>query len=237
MALVSGAFGDLHHAFEQRYGLTIVDCFGMTEAEPLTLPLRSRLEPGSHGLESPDFEVDVLDEDDRTVASGTIGEIVARPRRPGVIFQGYEGDAEQTVRSWRNLWFHTGDLGFLDADGFLHFLDRRKYGIRRKGENISTWELEGILHTAPGVSLAVAVGIENAPGEEDVKIVVVREPDCELTAHELYDWCVGTLAPFMVPRYIEFAERLPELTLGKVDRAQLATVTPAVWDATATGRG
>lgn len=231
LALVPGAFTDLHEPFQKRFGVTIADCYGLTEAEPVTLPLLTRIVPGSHGLESPDFEVRIADALDAEVDEGSIGEIVIRPRRAGVIFQGYEGDSEQTVRSWRNLWFHTGDLGFLDAEGYLHFLDRRLHGIRRSGENISTWDLEELLRTVPGVEEAVAVGVPAAPGEEEVKAVIVRKPRAELTAPLLHSWCSDHMAKFMVPRYIEFMDALPRITLGKIDRPKLLSTGPGVWDA------
>lgn len=233
LALVSGAFADLHDAFQRRYSLRIIDCYGMTEAEPMTLPLPDEHESGTHGLESPDFEVAILDENDVAVSPGTVGEIVSRPRTPGVMFCGYEGDDERTVAAWRNLWFHTGDLGFLDERGRLHFLDRRKHGIRRSGENISTWELEELLHSCPGVAAAVAVGVPAGPGEEDVKVIVVCEPDHPLTAEDLHSWCRQHMAKFMVPRYIEFLAAMPTLTLGKVDRRSLQDLGPDVWDANA----
>jgi crotonobetaine/carnitine-CoA ligase len=233
LALVSGAFGDIHRAFEERYKLSIVDCFGMTEAEPATLPVLGRADPGSHGLASPDFEVRIFDEADSELEAGAIGEIVLRPRRASVMFQGYEGDGEATVRVWRNLWFHTGDLGFIDPAGVLHFLDRRIYGIRRLGENISVWEVEELLHTMPGIAAAVAVGIDAAPGEQDVKAILVRAPGAQITEPEVHRWCASEMAKFMVPRYVEFLDELPRLALGKVDRSQLGHAGPGVWDAQA----
>lgn len=231
LALISGAFADLHDSFSERYGLTIVDCYGMTEAEPMTLPLAGHSESGCHGLPSPDFELAVFDDYDQPVVQGEVGEIVSRPRVADVMFQGYEDDADQTTSVWRNLWFHTGDLGYLDADGFLHFLDRRKHGIRRLGENISTWEIEAQLIEHPSLASVVAVGVPGDPGEEDVKIVAVLAEGQELRGEELFQWCQKRMAKFMLPRYIEFVEVLPVLTFGKVNRNDLAYVDERVWDA------
>ena len=147
------------------------------------------------------------------------------------MFAGYEDDARATVRAWRNLWFHTGDLGYLDEDGFLHFLDRRIFGIRRLGENISSWEVEQLLQAMPGVAAVVAVGVDAAPGEQDVKVVVVRAPGAQLSEREVHRWCLAEMAKFMVPRYVEFVDELPRLALGKVDRAALAGAGGRVWDA------
>jgi carnitine-CoA ligase len=230
-ALISGAFDDLRDAFQARYGVSIVDCYGMTEAEPATLPVLGQAGAGTHGLESPDFEVRIFDEGDLPVAAGVAGEIVLRPRRAGVVFRGYENDGGATVRAWRNLWFHTGDRGYLDADGHLHYLDRHSEVIRRLGENISVWEVEQLVHAVSGVADVVAIGVDGTPGEQDVKLVVVREPGAELTPQALHEWCRQEMAKFMVPRFIEFVDTFPRLALGKVDRARLSTNGPAVWDA------
>jgi crotonobetaine/carnitine-CoA ligase len=123
-------------AFERRFGVRLLDTYGMTECEPLTLPVPGT-PPGSCGWPSPDFKVAVLDEEDRPLPAGTAGRICVRPRTPYVMMLGYEADPEATVEAWRNLWFHTADRGRFDAEGFLHFLDRIKYAIRRGGENIS----------------------------------------------------------------------------------------------------
>jgi carnitine-CoA ligase len=230
-ALVSGAFDDLRDAFQARYGVSIVDCYGMTEAEPASLPVLGPAGAGTHGLESPDFEVRIFDDSDLPVGVGVAGEIVLRPRRAGVIFRGYEDDGGATVRAWRNLWFHTGDRGYLDADGHLHYLDRHSEVIRRVGENISVWEVEQLVRGISGVADVVAIGVGGDPGEQDVKLVVVREPNVDLTPEQLYEWCRREMAKFMVPRFIEFVDTLPRLALGKVDRARLSENGPAVWDA------
>ncbi len=233
LALISGPFDDLHEAFQTRYDVSIVDCYGMTEAEPTTLPVLGPAGAGSHGLESPDFEVQIVDDGESPVDVGVAGEIVLRPRRAGVMFCGYEHDGDATAHAWRNLWFHTGDLGFLDVNGYLHFLDRRVNGIRRLGESVSAADLEELVRRFPGVADVVAIGVDAGPGDQEVKIVVVRQPRAELTARELHEWCGREMAKFMVPRFIEFVDSLPRLALGKVDRATLSENGPDVWDASA----
>ena len=231
LALVSGAFGDLHEAFEARYGVRIVDCFGMTEAEPVTLPSLEGSAPGRHGRADGDFDVAILDDSDSPVATDVVGEIACRPRVPGVMFLGYEEDAERTVETWHNLWFHTGDLGFVDEDGYLHFLDRRMHGIRRLGENISSGEMEAILQQHEDVADAVALPVPRADGDDDIKVAVVLRAGAALSCEALYSWCEQEMARFMVPRYIEVLAELPRLALGKVDRAALDG-TDGVWDST-----
>jgi carnitine-CoA ligase len=208
----------------------VVDCYGMTEAEPITVPV-DHGPARSHGLPSDDFEVAIIDEHDFPVEVDAVGEIVCRPRRPDVMFCGYEGDAEKTVEAWRNLWFHTGDLGYLGSEGHLFFVGRRKFGIRHLGENVSAWELEQLVATCPGVASAVAVGVPVGEGEDDVKVVVVQEAGADLTPDALHAWCRQNMAKFMVPRYVEFLEELPTFGIGKIDRAALTGVDAAVWDA------
>jgi carnitine-CoA ligase len=234
LALVSGPFGDLHEAFESRYGVRIVDCFGMTEAEPVTLPSLTGAAPGRHGRPDGDFDLAILDAEDRPTPVGEVGEIACRPRVPGVIFQGYEGDAERTVETWRNLWFHTGDLGLIDDEGYLHFLDRRKHGIRRLGENISAFELEKLIQEHEHVIEAIVIAVARGDGEHDIKVVVVCEADADLTCEQLHRWCEAKMAKFMVPRYIELRDDLPRLAVGKVDRGALTSVD-GIWDATRDG--
>lgn len=231
LALINGQFADLHEAFERRFDLRVIDCYGLTEAEPATLPAPASQPVGSHGTPSGDFDVAILDEDDLPVPPGTLGEIVLRPRVPDVLFRGYEGDAERTVEAFRNLWFHTGDLGSLDAEGFLHFSERRPHAIRRNGENISAHELETIIQSCPGVVAAAAVGIPERPGEDEIKVSVVVDPEAGLMPADIHAWCRSNAASFMVPRYVEFVELLPTLDVGKVDKRRLQVLPDGLWDA------
>jgi crotonobetaine/carnitine-CoA ligase len=147
----------LHRPFERRFGVRLFDVYGLTEAEPIALPRIGMETPvGSCGLPTPDFEVAILDEDDCLLPAGEIGEIAVRPTVPDCMMRGYEGDEAATVQAWRNLWFHTGDLGYRDAHGFLYFVERRQHAIRRRGENISSWELEHILMGHPEVAECAA---------------------------------------------------------------------------------
>lgn len=227
---------DLHRGLEQRFGLRIMEQYGMTEAELLTLPCGPDeiMPAGSCGRAGPDFDLAVVDSDDRCLEPGMVGEIVARPRVPGLIMLGYDGDAEATVQTFRNLWFHTGDFGYLDEQGYLYYVDRLQHVIRRRSENISSYELEQTLARCPAVAECSAIGVPSPLGEQDVKVVVVLREPRTTTAQDIYDFCVAHMARFMVPRYIEIVTALPRNHVGKVEKTKLRELPgTTVWDAEA----
>ncbi len=149
---------------------------------------------------------------------------------------GYEGDPEATAKAMAGGWFHSGDLGRADADGFLYFVDRIKHSIRRRGENISSWELEGIACGHPAVAEVCAIGVPSPLGEEDVKVAVVAVAGEAVDPAELRAWCQGRMAAFMVPRYVEVVPALPRAETGKVMKEELRGVGAGTWDA-GDGRG
>jgi crotonobetaine/carnitine-CoA ligase len=236
VGLIGNMPAELLAAFERRFGVTLLDTYGMSECEPLTLPRPGAMPPGSCGRICPDFEVAILDEDDRPLPIGEAGRICVRPRVPHVMMLGYEGDAEATTAAWRNLWFHTTDRGRLDAAGFLYFIDRMKYSIRRGGENISASEIEQVFLEHPDVAACAAVGVPDAIMGEEVKIVVVRRAAAQSDAPALHAYARAQMASFMVPRYIEIADSLPYTDVGKLKREELAASTDASWDARARSR-
>jgi crotonobetaine/carnitine-CoA ligase len=221
----------IHHGFEERFGVRLCDVYGMTEAEPLALPEPGvKLPLGSCGRVNPDFELTVLDSENQALPIGEVGELAVRPRVPDVMFSAYEGDEGSTVEAWRDLWFHTGDLGRVDENRFVYFVDRRKHAIRRRGENISSWELEGIVGRYPGVGECCALGVPSAAGEEDIKLVIAPKPGDAIVPAALRTWCEQRLAKFMLPRYIEVVEALPRDAAGKVQKEQLRQLSAKVWD-------
>jgi crotonobetaine/carnitine-CoA ligase len=220
--------------FEARFGVRLHDVYGMTEIEPMILPEPGVVTPaGSCGRPNPDLEVVVLGPDGAPVAIGEIGEIACRSRVAAVLSGGYEGDPEASAEATRDGWFHSGDLGRVDGDGFFYFVDRIKHSIRRRGENISSWELETVVGSAPGVAECCAVGVPSPLGEEDVKVVVAAEAGAELDPAELHDWCRGRMAAFMVPRYIGVVAALPRADTGKVMKEELRALERGIWDAEA----
>jgi crotonobetaine/carnitine-CoA ligase len=161
-----------------------------------------------------------------------VGEIRVRPRREGVLSAAYEGDLEATLAVNAGGWFRTGDLGRLDDDGFVYFVDRLKHVIRRRGENISSWELENLVLEHPLVEECCAIGVPSPLGEDDVKIVVgVTGGMARLPPAGLWAWCEERMARFMVPTHIQVVERLPRAPTGKVLKEELRDVSGDVWEA------
>ena len=195
-------------------------------------------QPGAAGKPNQhEFEVTLVDDDDHEVPVGTTGEIVCRPRRPNVMFAGYWGRAEETLAVFRNLWFHTGDLGRLDADDFLYFVDRKKDYLRRRGENISSFELERIFHDHEAIADVAVHSVPSNVGEDDVKVTVVLIDEASITEEELCRWAVDHVPYFAVPRYVEFRSDLPRNPVGRVLKYQLREdgVTATTWDREAAG--
>jgi len=224
----------MRRAAEARWGVPMRDTYGMTEVEPLTLPEPDADQPpGSCGRANPDFELAIHGPDGIAVPVGVAGELVARPRRPGIMFAGYEGDAEATLAACRDLWFHTGDLARIDGAGEVFVLGRLKHMIRRRGENISAWELEALIGEHPDVAECAAVGVPSPLGEEDVKVVVQAKPDRSPDPAALHQWCASRMARFMVPRYVEVVDSLPRTEIGKVAKTELTRLGANVWDAEA----
>jgi len=174
----------------------------------------------------------LVDDEDGDVPVGTPGEIVVRPRFPHVMFESYVGRPAETLAQFRNLWFHTGDLGRFDDDGHLSFVDRKKDAIRRRGENISSFEVERSVLAHPAVGECAAHAVASALSEDDVKICVVVKPGEGLTPEGLWEHCAVRMPRFAVPRYIEFVDALPKNVVGRVQKHLLRDrgVTPATWD-------
>jgi crotonobetaine/carnitine-CoA ligase len=218
--------------FEARFGVRLHDVYGMTEGEPMALPRPGEeTPPGSCGRPRPDLELAIQGEDGGLLGPGEVGEIAVRPLLANAITAGYEDDPEATAAATAGGWFHTGDLGRRDADGFVFFADRLKHSIRRRGENISSWELESLIAAAPGVAECCAVGVPSPLGEEDVKVTVVPADGESLDPAQLWRWCRERMAAFMVPRYIEVAATLPRADTGKVMKEELRRLGGGVWDA------
>jgi crotonobetaine/carnitine-CoA ligase len=195
--------------------------------------------PGSAGLPREDLEVVLFDEFDQPVPTGTVGEICVRPSVPYSLFAGYYNDPETTLTAFRNLWYHSGDLGRFDEDGELYFVDRKADFMRYKGRNISSMEVESYVIQHPSVREVAAHGVrsEELETEDEVKVCIVLKPGMEATGIEIARF-VNERAPyFMVPRYIEFCSELPHTPTGKVQKFLLREkpVSETTWDAKAAG--
>ena len=226
-------------AFERRFGLKTINAYGLTELGGLiareTLGMRRM---GTSGQPHPDYEYRIADERGQPVPAGAVGEILVRPRRPGTIAHGYLGNAEGTLKSWRDLWVHTSDLGWFDSDGFLHFAGRHAHWIRRKAENVSVKEVEEALLAVPGVAEAAVVGVSSELGDQEILAFVVTRGD-GLRCEDIHRDLASRLAFFKVPRYIEAVSQLPKTVKGEVSRRELNErgIGPATWDARAGSPG
>ena len=210
---------------KERFGIeAFVEVFGLTETSaPILSPYGEERPAGAAGLLADEwFDVDLVDpETDEPVPVGEVGELVVRPKVPYVCSYGYYNMPDKTVEAWRNLWFHTGDALRRDADGWFYFVDRFKDALRRRGENISSYEVESALLGHPRVAEAavVAVPADSEAGEDEVMAVIVA--DGEVTADEIWSWCDEKLPAFARPRFLRFLDQLPKTPSQKVQKARL----------------
>ena len=220
---------ELHREFEARFDLRLVHCYGSTEATIPTWDAGPQREIGSCGPVIPDYELRIVDDLEQPLGEGQIGEICVRASEPYSMFSGYYRDPEKTVEAWRNLWFHTGDRGYLDSGRRLWFVDRKGDTIRRLGEFISSYDVEQVLMAHEAVQLVAAYPVPSELIEEEVMVAVVLRPGQRLTPDELRAWCEGRLPRYAIPRFIDFREDLPLTPTGKIEkyklRAEGVTVT------------
>ncbi|MGH3576038.1 MAG: AMP-binding protein [Mycobacterium sp.] len=227
-----------YRAIEKRYGCRIVTMYGLTEAFPIAVKgVADDGVPGTSGRPNPSFDVRIVGPDGEPLPDGTAGEIACRPRYPHVMSEGYVSDgapAEATgLRVDRHpRWFRTGDLGVLDSDQNLTYVDRVKDSLRRRGENISSVEVETVVMRHPAVLEAAAVGVPSELGEDDILLIVTVRPDSALDYTELLDFCSARMPYFCVPRYVEIVNEIPKTIIGRVRKDVLRArgVGPAAWD-------
>jgi crotonobetaine/carnitine-CoA ligase len=212
--------GQRNAEFEARFNCRIVEVYGATETGIVTYsPLDEPGRPGSCGrANARTYEVAIVDDADQPVPVETAGEIVVRPRQPYSMIQEYYGMPAETLAAFRNLWFHTGDNAKVDAEGYLYFVDRKKDAIRRRGENISSYELENVVIGDDRVLECAAVAVPSELGEDEVKMVIVARPDTQLDAAAIWKLCDQRMPRFWVPRFVEFRQELPKTPNGKVQK-------------------
>jgi crotonobetaine/carnitine-CoA ligase len=204
--------------FERRFGTPVMsEGYGQTECVPISASVvGGKRVRTSAGPTAPLVDVRIVDENDDEVATGQPGEIVVRPRVPNATFQGYWNKPGETVASWRNLWHHTGDVGTLDADGYLRFVDRTKDVIRRRGENVSSLQLEQVIRAHPAVADVAVCAVPSPLGDDDIKACVVPEPEHTLTPADLFDFLRERVPYFAIPRFLQLRVELPVNALGRV---------------------
>lgn len=220
------------HDFEARFKTKLLEVYGMTECYCCLVNPYDEPRPGSCGKPITGWNVKLVDDNDNEVKPGEIGEFIAQPTRMFVGTTGYYKQIEATLEFFKNFWMHTGDLGRMDEDGYFYFVDRKKQALRRRGENISSFEVEAVINANPAVLESCIVGVPSDVGEEDVKAVVVLKEGQTLTEEALIQWCEPRMAYFAIPRYIAFRDSLPKTPSERVEKYKLKNegVTGDCWD-------
>jgi len=225
-ATAAGKMADENYdAFRSRFDIDLLELYGQTETGPLGC-ISQRLDDRPHrslGTGNGWAEIAIADPGDgRILDAEEQGEILLRPTHPGTFLLGYHRQAERFVEACRDLWFHTGDLGHLDQQGYLHFDGRLAHAIRRRGENIAAAEVEQVLLLHPSIAECAVVGVPAELGEEEVKAYVVPRAGEAIEPEEIVHFCEQRIAYFKVPRYVEFAAELPRsVTKDEVERYKL----------------
>jgi carnitine-CoA ligase len=224
---------DLHRAFEKRFCLRLVHCYGSTEATIVAWGNDPDSVPGAVGRVFAGYDVQIHDNDDRALPTGTVGEICVRPSEPYAMFSEYLKDPVKTARAFRNAWFHTGDRGWYDTSDRLWFKERIGDAIRCKGENISAQEVEDAFIVHPALSLVAAYGVPGDLGDEEVVIVVVPQAEAVIEPEDLLKWSADKLPKYAMPRYVEIADELPLTPTGKIEKYKLRErgLSPRAYDA------
>lgn len=228
-----GAPKDVYERVTKRFNVEVLELYGMSETgawNTINRPGKGRA--GTVGQVREGFEVKIFDDKDNETPIGEVGEFVIRPSKPYIMFDGYYKSPDETMKCSSNWWFHTGDLGKIDADGYYYFCGRKKESIRRGGENIPPYEIEKEINKHPAVAESAAFGIHDPILEEEVMVGIVLHPEMKVTPEEIIAWCEPNLPKFMVPRYIEFMEELPKSASEKIQKVALKErgLTPNTWD-------
>jgi crotonobetaine/carnitine-CoA ligase len=227
-------------AFEKRFGIEAwSEMYGQTECVPVTASPRlgGNRDRSGAGEPADDLEVALFGDDDQPVADGEVGEIVLRPKSKFSMFEGYWNMPEETLKAFRGLWYHTGDLGRTLPSGQIAFVDRKKDAMRRRGENISSMEVEMVIGRHEAVADVAVHAVPSPMGEDDVKACIVLKPGATVTPETLFDYFCDQMPFYMVPRYVELVDSLPRTAVGRVQKYVLRerSIDDGVWDFDALG--
>lgn len=227
----------LWDAFQKRFDVRLLELYGATECLfNLVNPYDER-RAGSCGKPINGYRVKLVDDNDEEVAPGEVGEVIVQPESMYLGTAGYYKMPSESMELMKNFWFHTGDLARQDEDGYFYYADRKKQAIRRRGENISSFEVEGVINEHDSVLESCVVGVPSDLGEEDVKAIVVLKDGHTLEYSELIEWCKARMAYFCVPRYIAYRDSLPKTPSDRVEKYKLKDegVTDDCWDVELSG--
>jgi carnitine-CoA ligase len=236
--LASSVSARSYEEVRERWGVTPITAYGLTDYGTVLCTRFGEAAPaGTVGRPVDEFEIRLVDADDHDVPEGQPGEAVLRARRPWIAPDAYFGMPEETVASRRNLWFHTGDLLRRDEDGWYFFAGRVKDSMRRRGENVSAFEVEAAALGHPAVAEAAAYPVPSAEGEDEIAIALIAREGAELDLVAFLRHIAGELPYFAVPRYVRVVDDLPRTPTQKVRKAALrdAGITPDAWDRVAAG--
>jgi crotonobetaine/carnitine-CoA ligase len=236
-SVIIAPFDEAAPAFAERFGVDVYTEFNMSELSVPMFAGPNPTAPGTCGKVRAGIEARLVDEHDIEVPDGRPGELILRADQPWTLSHGYLNDPQATARAWRNGWFHTGDLFRRDAEGHYFFLDRAKDALRRRGENISSFEVESAVMLHPAVREAAVIAAPGDGGEDEVMAAVALRPGAAFDPAELLRFLQPRLAHFMLPRYVRVMDELPRTATQKVEKHRLRAegVTPGTWDRDAAG--
>ncbi|MCP4625499.1 MAG: ATP-dependent acyl-CoA ligase [bacterium] len=226
-----GVSKQIWEKFEQRFGVGFIEAYGLTEAGAVSIhnPI-DRIKVGSIGLPVAHQRIEIVNQSDETLPPYEHGEIVIRPEKPYTMMLGYFKNPEATMDACRNLWFHTGDIAYRDEEGYIYYVGRHAHFIRRRGENVSSEEVEDIINSHPDVKESGVVGVPSIVGDEDVKAYIVSSKK-NLDPLEIIRWCEGKISYFKIPRYVEFLDQLPITATNRLERHKLKVLgIGEAWD-------
>ena len=238
LVLGSPAPHDIIEEFMERFNILFTEGYGLTEVGQCTFTRPNEpFRVGSCGKESPGYEIKIVNpETDEELPRNTPGELVLRPRIPNICLHYYYKMPEKTVSDFRNLWFHTGDLCRMDEDGYIFFMDRVKDYIRRRGENISSFEVENLISTHSNIEESAAIAVkldeQGRHSEDELMIVIVLKEGLTLMPEELIEYLKPIMPKFMIPRFVRFRDSLPKTPTNRVQKVKLREegITKDTWD-------
>jgi crotonobetaine/carnitine-CoA ligase len=225
----AGVSPDVYQSFTERFGIrNVIDAYGLTEIPAVSQnPIGAKFKAKSIGLPAKHpacdtvfTEMKVVDEQGGTVPAMIVGELAVRSP---VMMKGYFKEPEKTRETIQNGWFHTGDYAYQDEDGYFFFVDRKKDIIRRRGENISAAEVEGVLLAHGKVLETAVIAVSSDLAEDEVLACVVLKEGQTMAPEELIDWCKGRVASFKVPRFIQFRPELPKTATQRIAKPSIRT--------------
>lgn len=228
---------EVYAQFEERFGLKLTEAYGSTDGAVITYSPYDNPKIGTCGKVIDGYELKIVDDNDEELPTGATGEIVYRSKYPYTMSLGYYKNPQATVEAHRNFWFHSGDSGYLDEEGYLHFVDRKKDALRRRGENVSSFEIEKVVNSHECVVESAVIAVPSDVGEDDIKICILLQPGKTVKAEDLLSFCEDRMPYYMIPRYVEFMSDFPRTPVGKVQKYKLREqgVTPNTWDAKKAG--